>query len=176
VGVNGSDRVTLVWPDGVVRKQWLQVTVRANANTGLSADDVFYFGNAIGESGNWVTATLVNSVDEVGARHHPRGPSNPAPVIFRWDYNRDGRVNLTDVRVARANRTTAASALRLITVPVDGPAAPARPVGARRAPSSARPASASPGNVFGAQRIGGVNGGGVLQVVGEVDESEDLLA
>jgi len=55
----GVTRLTLIWhdADGVqadraVTNQWLQVTVLATANTGLAAPDVFYFGNAIGDSGN----------------------------------------------------------------------------------------------------------------------------
>ena len=64
--------------DGAIKGKWLRVTVPATANTGLPSADVFYFGNAPGESGNWATAALVNSVDEAGARHHPRGALNPA--------------------------------------------------------------------------------------------------
>jgi hypothetical protein len=142
-GANGSDRVTITWRDynpldlsplpQAVAGRWLQVTVLANADTGLTSPDVFYFGNAPGESGNSPTSALVNSVDEAGARHHPRGASNPAPVTWRWDYNRDRRVNRTDQLVARTNRTTAATALRLITVP------PAAVAPAARATSALRP-------------------------------------
>ena len=49
-GVGGADRVTLIWPDNAIEKRWLQVTVQATATTGLAANDVFYFGNAIGDS------------------------------------------------------------------------------------------------------------------------------
>ncbi|MDP6637593.1 MAG: lamin tail domain-containing protein, partial [Phycisphaerae bacterium] len=49
-GVGGSDRVTLVWPDGAIANQWVEVTVLATADTGLAAADVFYFGNAVGET------------------------------------------------------------------------------------------------------------------------------
>jgi hypothetical protein len=115
-GAGGSDRVTIVWPEGSIRGKWLQVTLKATANTGLAAADVFYFGNAPGESGNWATAALVNSVDEAGARHHPRGAGNPAPVTYRWDYNRDGRVNFSDVYAARGGRTSADTALKLINL------------------------------------------------------------
>ena len=49
-GVGGSTRVTITWPDNSIQNEWLQVTVKATVNTGLSADDVFYFGNVIGGS------------------------------------------------------------------------------------------------------------------------------
>jgi hypothetical protein len=48
-GIGGSDRVTLVWADGAIVNQWIEVTVLGNANTGLDADDVFYIGNAVGD-------------------------------------------------------------------------------------------------------------------------------
>ena len=51
-GVDKSDRVILTWPDNDIENEWLQVTVKANANTGLVSDDVFYFGNAVGETGD----------------------------------------------------------------------------------------------------------------------------
>ncbi|MCK4276210.1 MAG: right-handed parallel beta-helix repeat-containing protein, partial [Phycisphaerae bacterium] len=50
-GAGGSDRITIIWADNAIEKQWLQVTVLATANTGLATNDVFYFGNAIGETG-----------------------------------------------------------------------------------------------------------------------------
>src|SRR5690606_16337143 len=67
-GVGGSDRITLVWADNAIQKQWLEVIVRSNANTGLPSEDRFYFGNAVGESGDLSINALVNCVDELCAR------------------------------------------------------------------------------------------------------------
>ena len=44
-GLNGSDRVTIIWANEQITGTWLQVTVLANPNTGLASQDVFYFGN-----------------------------------------------------------------------------------------------------------------------------------
>ncbi len=44
-GENGSDRVTIVWADNAIMYQWLEVSVLANTNTGLSTNDVFYFAH-----------------------------------------------------------------------------------------------------------------------------------
>ena len=130
-GVNGSDRVTLTWANNAIQKQWLQVTVLPTANTGLSQPDVFYFGNAIGESGNTTANAFVNATDELGARNNPRSVGNPAPVTFRFDYNRDRFVNATDQLIARNNKTSVADALRLISVP----AAAAAPLAGTAAPA-----------------------------------------
>jgi hypothetical protein len=119
-GTGGSDRYTIIFTDNAVAKKWLQITVLANTDTGLSAADVFYFGNAIGESGNTTSNAYVNSTDELGARNNPRGVTNRAPITFRWDYNRDSLVNATDESIVRSNKTGASNGLKLITVPLSG--------------------------------------------------------
>src|SRR5207248_5802288 len=105
----------LIWPDynplskapsnTFIHHEWVQVTMKADANTGLAKDDVFYFGNAIGDSGNESTNAIVNANDELGARANQRNFLSPAPVDFAYDFNRDGRVNATDQLIARANQT-----------------------------------------------------------------------
>jgi len=115
-GSGGSDRVTILWADNAIQKQWLQVTVLATAATGLGSADVFYFGNAVGESGNSVTDARVNATDEILARNNPRA-AGQAAVDFAYDYNRDGKVNATDEIIARNNPTSSLSALQLISVP-----------------------------------------------------------
>jgi hypothetical protein len=118
-GIDGSDRVTLIWADNAIQKQWLQVTVRATPNSGLAADDVFYFGNAIGESGNSTSEAQVNSTDVNGARMNPHFSINPAGIDDAYDYSRDRLVNSTDINLARMHTTFSVNALKLIT-----PAAP----------------------------------------------------
>jgi len=116
-GENGSDRITLIWDDGLIANQWLQVTVLATARTGLSVPDVFYFGNAIGETGNSAADARVNAADVLLARNNPRTFLNQAPIDFNCDFNRDKRVNATDMLLARSNQTHLLDALKLIAVP-----------------------------------------------------------
>ena len=116
-GVGGSDRVTIIWTDGAIKKQWLQIEILATANTGLSEADKFYFGNAIGESGNSLVNAQVNSSDENAARIHPHTFLNPAPIDSPYDFNRDQRVNSSDENFARINNTTFLTALKLIQLP-----------------------------------------------------------
>jgi hypothetical protein len=112
-GDGGADRITIVWADNAVQQQWLQVTVKATANTGLAAADVFYFGNAIGESGNDPANALVNAQDEAAARGHKTGFA-PTDVTNVYDFNRDRRVSASDELTARFRATTIETALRLI--------------------------------------------------------------
>ena len=120
----GVTRITLTWADNSIVKKWAKIRLLNNADTGLAVANTFYFGNAIGESGNahnfgtGVTSdAVVNGTDFAGARDNQRGTGNPAAVDFRWDYNRDRLVNGTDLAIARDNGTSTALALRLFTTP-----------------------------------------------------------
>jgi hypothetical protein len=114
-GAGGSDRVTIVLPDGAVKKTWLQVTVKATAATGLAVPDVHYWGNAVGDSGNSTSNTQVTVADALRVRANPRtAADNPAPVDFFVDYNRDKNVNIQDELIVRGNPTSLETDLNLI--------------------------------------------------------------
>jgi RHS repeat-associated protein len=117
-GTGGSDRITIVWPDGSIQKQWLQVTVKATATTGLATDDIFYWGNAIGDTGNTTLNAFVDGTDLVGVEDNQRDSANPAPIDSRYDINRDQRVDRIDWELVRANHTNFLTDLNLITVPI----------------------------------------------------------
>lgn len=124
-GLDGSDRVTILWEAGAIQNGWLQTTVLANADTGLEQPDVFYFGNAVGDSGNSAAEASVNAQDIGGARDNPHNFLNRAVVDDAFDYNRDSLVNAQDIGIARDNPTNFLSDLNLITVPTAAPAAAA---------------------------------------------------
>ena len=75
-GANGSDRVTFTWADGTIKNQWLQVTVKANANTGLASDDVHCRGHQVGETGNNLANSTVNFDDTLLVLNNPSGFSS----------------------------------------------------------------------------------------------------
>jgi len=116
-GVGGSDRVTILWNDGAITNTWLRLTIKATANTGLSEPDVFYFGNAIGETGNSPTDAKVTPTDAIGCRNNPHTSQNPAGITDAYDFDRDTHVGPTDEIVCRENGTSSRTALRLITAP-----------------------------------------------------------
>jgi hypothetical protein len=113
-GVDGADRITLIWPDGAIRNQWLQVTVLADDVTGLAAPDVFYFGNAVGETGDVAGDTLVDRWDVAAVAANPRGPDDPALITDPYDFNRDARVDAADVALAETYATDPDTRLRLL--------------------------------------------------------------
>jgi hypothetical protein len=125
-GTAGADRVTLTWADNLIEKQWLRVSVLATATTGLLTPDVFYFGNAIGESGNSATDAIVSPIDELVVINYINGGGpNPVGVDSAYDYNRDAFVTPQDALIAQTNMSDFLTALRLITVPGSGSPDPA---------------------------------------------------
>ena len=102
-GTSGSDRITLTLPDGAVRNTWLRVTARANANTGLSSPDVFYFGNLVGDTGDGPAGRVpvVNAADVLRTRR-ALFATDPA-TRERYDFNGDGVVSPIDLHLARRN-------------------------------------------------------------------------
>jgi len=59
-GVGGSDRVTLIWPDGTLTNTYVQVTVLANGHTGLAVPDTFYAASRVGDA---TGDRMVNAAD-----------------------------------------------------------------------------------------------------------------
>jgi hypothetical protein len=123
-GFAKSDRVTFTWPDGSIVNQWLQVTVKATAATGLATPDVFYFGSTVGDTLNHPFNTIVNAVDEIGIRNHA---TDSAAINDQYDINRDGAVNAADEMIARANSTAFGTALPLIRPPMSSAESPTAP-------------------------------------------------
>ena len=100
-GADGPARVSMVWADAAIRNQWLQVTVKANAHTGLAATDVFFFGNLVGEIGNAQRA-YVSSQDLILTR---RAMFSRAPIDGLHDFDRNGAVTFQDVLLVRRNQS-----------------------------------------------------------------------
>jgi len=140
-GDEGSDRVTLIWEENAIENRWLQVTVKATPATGLDQEDVFYFGNAIGESLDSAAFTFVDGTDFAGARDNTHDSHTPAPIEDRFDYNRDSLVDGTDLAIARDNHTNFLTCLTLITVPPLGGSASSSPSNCSSSPTSERTAT-----------------------------------
>ena len=100
-GTGGSDRVTVILPDGAARNRWLRVTLLPSAYTGLSAPDVFYFGNLSGDTGNDRGAPTVDATDLALTRR--AAGRTDAASLDRYDFNRDGLIGGADAFVVRHN-------------------------------------------------------------------------
>jgi hypothetical protein len=103
-GVGGSTRVEFTWAGGTIVNEWLSVTTLADANTGLTTPDVFYYGSLIGFSTGAAnpsnTQFQMSQGDIRYAAEDLHTFLNPAGLGNAHDYNRDGKVDATDEVIA----------------------------------------------------------------------------
>jgi hypothetical protein len=96
-GVNGSDRVTLIWPDQAIANRYLEVTVKANANTGLNEASTFIVGNLIADS-NGDRRVDVTDLGVLSSNFNGN-PRTPA----QGDFSGDRKVDVTDLGLLSTN-------------------------------------------------------------------------
>jgi glucose/arabinose dehydrogenase len=107
-GASGSARVTITWADGVIANRWLRVTFTPNpAAASPINQDVFYFGNLRGDTGDVSGPDGVRF--SVGAfdtlRTRRAIPARTAPIDNPFDHNRDGRITTLDRAITQRNRS-----------------------------------------------------------------------
>ena len=107
-------RITLVWEDGAIVNEWLQVTLKANVNSGVGTADVFYFGNLVGDAN---ASATTDSTDAALVRTNRTGFGTTG-ITSAYDLNRDGRVNAADEAIAIA---AGGATLTLISAPASAP-------------------------------------------------------
>lgn len=155
-GVGGSDRVEITWANGAIQKKWLEVIVLANANTGLTQKagypigegDVFFFGNAPGNTGLSDTAvnSLVTATDEAGIRANNALLAANIPITNIYDVNRSASVSAVDESAARLNGTNPTTALKYLNL-ASPPLAPEGDEGVVSALTVPSPAPATSGGI-----------------------------
>jgi hypothetical protein len=138
-GQGGSDRLEITFGTGVITNQWIEVDVHAGGNTGLSADDVFYFGSVIGDSGAADTALLAKTDGNDYTVPFNNIVGLTTPVWNLADYTKDGKVDGNDATTAISNVFT----LHYLA----NPTGPFAPNGGGSAAPAAAP-SAAPANVM----------------------------
>ena len=116
-GVDESDRIHITWREREVANTWLQVVVRGNDDTGLGHDDVFFFGNLIGESGDAPNLAELSEIDSAGPRDHPRPFVTNPPITNPHDYNRDQRVNIIDEFISSGQQRREITTLPMLVAP-----------------------------------------------------------
>jgi hypothetical protein len=109
-------RVRLEWADGVITNRWLQIIVKANANTGLIERDVYYLGHALGEV-NGVAPYRLTSADLSGVQ----GSISTAIVSITdmRDVNKDRRITSADLSFLQS-RISNSVLIGNITIPASG--------------------------------------------------------
>src|SRR5262249_51606914 len=101
-GPGASTQITIIWDDNAIQNQWLHVKMLAQPHLNLADDYTFYFGNAIGETGDSIADAQVTPAD---ASRVSGAPTSNAAVTNLFDINRDGVVDATDTDIVNANLT-----------------------------------------------------------------------
>lgn len=109
-------RIRLEWANNAIQNTWLQIIVKANANTGLLQREVFYIGHALGEVDGVTPYRL--STSDVGTVRQGVGNTIVAVGDVR-DVDKDRRITTSDVGFLRA-RVGNTVLLNTITIPVSG--------------------------------------------------------
>jgi len=114
-----TSTIDIQWPNNAIANRWLRVTVLANANTGLAADEVYYVGHLLGEttgpSGSVFTVAFADITPIRGAV----GSTVNANSIH--DIDKNGTVAFADIS---AMRSSVGGQLTIITIPAAGVSAP----------------------------------------------------
>ncbi len=115
-GTGGADRVKLVFADRAIENSWLRITVLADANTGLTSNDVFYFGNArfdVTPITAFPAQVAINVLDTNSVR--ARQSTSAVPISNSFDVDKSGFVNVLDTNATRAAQGS--NSLRPFTAP-----------------------------------------------------------
>jgi len=103
-GVGKTDRITLIWRNGAIKNQWLQVTIKADAVSWLPRDDVFYFGSLVGETGDAASPLWVSAVDYSATRRAAQAFPGPVGMREVYDIDRNGSLaGNNDAAIVRSN-------------------------------------------------------------------------
>ncbi len=121
-GSGASDRIVLSWiddnddevadPNEAVTRAWLQVTIKANADTGLSADSVFYFSNGPGEVGDRSGLDANVNIADVFAVFNNQAANVGMSNVH--DHDRDKAVNIVDLFYTFNHQAAGTEALRVL--------------------------------------------------------------
>jgi hypothetical protein len=118
----------------VIKDEWIEVNVHSGGNTGLSANDVFYFGSVIGDSGAADTVLLAKTDGNDYNVPFNNIVGLTTPVWNLADYTKDGKVDGSDATTAMSNVFT----LHYLA----NPTGPFAPNGGGSASPAASPAAA----------------------------------
>lgn len=106
------DRVVITWTDNAVANRWLQVTVKANSNTGIAAPEIYYVGHLLGETTGLSGTVYTVAFADISPIRSAVGNTVDAGSIV--DIDKNGTVAFADITAMRAN---VGAQLSNITIP-----------------------------------------------------------
>lgn len=110
-------RIRLEWADNAIQNTWLQIIVKANANTGLSQRVASYIGHALGEVNGTGNPLRVSNADLLLVQSAIS--ASIVPVTDNRDVNKDRRVTNADLLLVQG-RISATGVISMIPIPIAG--------------------------------------------------------
>lgn len=95
------DRVIISWNSGSIANRWLRITIKANTNTGLSEQEVYYIGHLLGETEAAVSGVFTVAFADIMAIRGGVGNSVDAGSVL--DIDKNGIVAFSDIAAMRSN-------------------------------------------------------------------------
>jgi glucose/arabinose dehydrogenase len=122
-GLSGSDRVEITWAAGAVKNTWLEVQVLPTSRTGLTATDVFFWGNRAGDTTSPASGVaFVTNVAGDGAAIVGASPGIDVGITNAFDINRTNTVNVAGDRAEVVGNSP--GTLLRISISAGGPFTP----------------------------------------------------
>lgn len=112
VSQGSIEQIVIRWPDNTIENRWLRVTVKANSNTGLSEDEIFYIGHLRGETTGPTGSIFTVAFADISLIRTAVGQTVDSSSIS--DIDKNGTVSFADISAMRSN---IGSQLTNITVP-----------------------------------------------------------
>lgn len=112
VTAGSPSRVLVEWPNNSIMNRWLRLTIKANANTGLTSPETYYLGHLLGETtGLTGTSYSVTFADITPIRSEVGLTVNASSIT---DIDKTGSITFGDIS---AMRPSVGSVLTNVTIP-----------------------------------------------------------
>lgn len=95
------DRVLVEWPNNSIMNRWVRVTLKANANTGLTAPETYYLGHLLGETSGLSGSVYTVAFADITPIRSDAGQTVNANSIT--DIDKTGTVSFADISAMRPN-------------------------------------------------------------------------
>lgn len=106
-------RVRVEWPNNSITNRWLRLTVKANANTGLTVPETYYLGHLLGETTGLAGGSVYTvAFADITPIRSAVGSTVNASSDF--DIDKNGTVSFADIS---AMRTNVGAQLTNVTIP-----------------------------------------------------------
>ncbi|MBX3420945.1 MAG: hypothetical protein KF752_05235 [Pirellulaceae bacterium] len=100
VAAGSPDQILILWPDNSIVDRWLRITIKANANTGLMNEEVYYIGHLCGETSGIADGMYTVSFADISPIRAGVGADVDSSSLL--DIDKNGIISFADIAAMRA--------------------------------------------------------------------------